>query len=197
MTSLAESGVAPAEGAAARDRGRHRGIGTGRSAGASGGIARRRSGGEPARWMRGRRFVLRRERQDYTQRAPRPRPGFDRQRGGRRAGGRRFPRREQQEVPKISDLLKERPGNSGADCQGAHRQKGARITSHIALAGRFLVYMPTVNHTGVSRKIASDEERQRLKRIVMSERDNGHGGSIVRTAAQVPAKKSCGLTFVS
>ncbi|HEX8927075.1 MAG TPA: Rne/Rng family ribonuclease, partial [Terriglobales bacterium] len=63
-------------------------------------------------------------------------------------------------------------------------KKGARITSHIALPGRFLVYMPTVNHTGVSRKIASDEERQRLKRIVMSERENGHGGFIVRTAAQ-------------
>src|SRR4029077_15551070 len=38
----------------------------------------------------------------YTQRAPRPRPGFDRQRGGRRGGGRRFPRRESHEVPKIS-----------------------------------------------------------------------------------------------
>src|SRR5260370_27471280 len=62
-------------------------------------------------------------------------------------------------------------------------KKGARITSHIALPGRFLVYMPTVNHTGVSRKIASDEERQRLKRIVLSERENGHGGFIVRTAA--------------
>ena len=62
-------------------------------------------------------------------------------------------------------------------------KKGARITSHIALPGRFLVYMPTVNHIGVSRKISSDEERQRLKRIVASERENGHGGFIVRTAA--------------
>jgi ribonuclease G len=62
-------------------------------------------------------------------------------------------------------------------------KKGARITSHIALPGRFLVYMPTVNHVGVSRKIASDEERQRLKRIVTSERENGVGGFIVRTAA--------------
>ena len=43
--------------------------------------------------------------------------------------------------------------------------------------------MPTVNHIGVSRKINSDEERQRLKRIVASERENGHGGFIVRTAA--------------
>ena len=62
-------------------------------------------------------------------------------------------------------------------------KKGARITSHIALPGRFLVYMPTVNHVGVSRKINSEEERQRLKRIVTSERENGLGGFIVRTAA--------------
>jgi len=122
----------------------------------------------------------------YTQRAPRPRPGFDRQRSGRRGGGggRRFPRREAQEVPKISDLLKEGQEILVQIAKELIGKKGARITSHIALPGRFLVYMPTVNHTGVSRKIASDEERQRLKRIVMSERENGHGGFIVRTAAQ-------------
>ncbi|HWG86133.1 MAG TPA: Rne/Rng family ribonuclease, partial [Candidatus Acidoferrales bacterium] len=57
------------------------------------------------------------------------------------------------------------------------------ITSHIALPGRYLVYMPTVHHTGVSRKIASEEERHRLKRIVLSERGDAHGGFIVRTAA--------------
>jgi Rne/Rng family ribonuclease len=121
----------------------------------------------------------------YTQRAPRPRPGFDRQRsGGRRGGGRRFPRRESHEVPKISDLLKEGQEILVQIAKEPIGKKGARITSHIALPGRFLVYMPTVNHTGVSRKIASEEERQRLKRIVMSERENGHGGFIVRTAAQ-------------
>ena len=122
----------------------------------------------------------------YTQRAPRPRPGFDRQRGGRRGGGgRRFPRRQSsQEVPKISDLLKEGQEILVQIAKEPIGKKGARITSHIALPGRFLVYMPTVNHTGVSRKIASDEERQRLKRVVMSERDNGQGGFIVRTAAQ-------------
>jgi Rne/Rng family ribonuclease len=122
----------------------------------------------------------------YTQRAPRPRPGYDRQRGGQRrgGGGRRFPRRQSsQEVPKISDLLKEGQEILVQIAKEPIGKKGARITSHIALPGRFLVYMPTVNHTGVSRKIASDEERQRLKRIVMSERENGHGGFIVRTAA--------------
>jgi Rne/Rng family ribonuclease len=121
----------------------------------------------------------------YTQRAPRPRPGYDRRGGGRRGGGgRRFPRRQTQEVPKISDLLKEGQEILVQIAKEPIGKKGARITSHIALPGRFLVYMPTVNHTGVSRKIASDEERQRLKRIVMSERENGHGGFIVRTAAQ-------------
>jgi Ribonuclease G/E len=121
----------------------------------------------------------------YTQRTQRPRPGFDRQGGQRgRRGGRRFRRHENQDVPKISDLLKEGQEILVQIAKEPIGKKGARITSHIALPGRFLVYMPTVNHTGVSRKIASDEERQRLKRIVLSERDNGHGGFIVRTAAQ-------------
>jgi Rne/Rng family ribonuclease len=124
----------------------------------------------------------------YTQRAQRP--AFDRRRG--RRGGRRFrsggggggsPRRENASVPLISDLLKEGQEVLIQIAKEPIGKKGARITSHIALPGRFLVYMPTVNHTGVSRKISSDEERQRLKRIIISERDNGQGGFIVRTAA--------------
>src|SRR5207248_2544832 len=61
-------------------------------------------------------------------------------------------------------------------------QKGARITSHIALPGRFLVYMPTVDHIGVSRKIPSDDERSRLKRVLQGNRAGIPGGYIVRTA---------------
>ena len=118
----------------------------------------------------------------YTQRAQRP--AFDRRNPRGRRGGRRPRRHENQDVPKISDLLKEGQEILVQIAKEPIGKKGARITSHIALPGRFLVYMPTVNHTGVSRKIASDEERQRLKRIVLSERDNGHGGFIVRTAAQ-------------
>ena len=125
----------------------------------------------------------------YTQRARRP--GYDR-RGGQRGrrggsgggGARRFRRRDNQQVPQISDLLKEGQEILVQIAKEPIGKKGARITSHIALPGRFLVYMPTVNHTGVSRKIASEEERQRLKRIIISERENGHGGFIVRTAAQ-------------
>jgi ribonuclease G len=119
----------------------------------------------------------------YAQRTPRP--AFDR-RGprGRRSGGRRFRRHEPQNLPLITDLLKEGQEILVQIAKEPIGKKGARITSHIALPGRFLVYMPTVNHTGVSRKIASEEERQRLKRIILSERENGHGGFIVRTAAQ-------------
>jgi len=123
----------------------------------------------------------------YTQRAPRP--AFDRDRGrGQRhrsgGGGRRFRRHEPQNLPLITDLLKEGQEILVQIAKEPIGKKGARITSHIALPGRFLVYMPTVNHTGVSRKIASEEERLRLKRIIQSERENGHGGFIVRTAAQ-------------
>jgi ribonuclease G len=62
-------------------------------------------------------------------------------------------------------------------------KKGARITSHVALPGRFLVYMPTVHHTGVSRKIISAENRQRLRRLVSEAGNSYPGGFIVRTAA--------------
>jgi Rne/Rng family ribonuclease len=127
----------------------------------------------------------------YTQRAPRP--GYDRrpQRGGRRGGGggRRSRSNEQRNMPLITDLLKEGQEILVQIAKEPIGKKGARITSHIALPGRFLVYMPTVNHTGVSRKIASEEERQRLKRIIQSERENGHGGFIVRTAAMNAAEE--------
>jgi Rne/Rng family ribonuclease len=62
-------------------------------------------------------------------------------------------------------------------------KKGARITSHVALPGRFLVYMPTVHHTGVSRKIISAENRSRLRRLVSEAGNSYPGGFIVRTAA--------------
>ena len=63
-------------------------------------------------------------------------------------------------------------------------KKGARITSHIALPGRYLVYMPTVNHVGVSRKIESFDERKRLRHVVLTHRTGMPGGFIVRTAGE-------------
>ena len=87
------------------------------------------------------------------------------------------------DMPAISDLLK--PGQEVLVqiAKEPIAKKGARITSHIALPGRFLVFMPTVNHVGVSRKIESDGERRRLKEVLLSEKGEAAGGFIVRTAA--------------
>jgi ribonuclease E len=100
--------------------------------------------------------------------------------GGRDRGGRSM---QSTNLPAISDLLK--PGQEVLVqiAKEPMAKKGARITSHIALPGRFLVFMPTVNHTGVSRKIESDSERRRLKEILLSEKGDAQGGFIVRTAA--------------
>ena len=102
---------------------------------------------------------------------------------GRRHGGRR-PSMQTSSLPIISELLKQGQEILVQIAKEPIARKGARITSHIALPGRFLVFMPTVNHVGVSRKIASDEERQRLKRILVSEKGSVSGGFIVRTAAE-------------
>ncbi len=63
------------------------------------------------------------------------------------------------------------------------KTKGARVTSRISLPGRFLVYMPTSSSIGISRKIKSDDEKKRLKNIVMRYRKEGTG-FIIRTAAE-------------
>lgn len=61
--------------------------------------------------------------------------------------------------------------------------KGARVTSHISIAGRHLVYMPTVEHVGISRRITDEEERRRLKDILEALVPDG-GGFVARTAAE-------------
>ncbi len=92
--------------------------------------------------------------------------------------------RPERVMPSISELLK--PGQE-IIVQIAKEplgQKGARITSHIALPGRYVVFMPSVEHLGVSRKVASEEERHRLKRILQTHRVGTTGGFIVRTAGE-------------
>lgn len=101
---------------------------------------------------------------------------------GRRTGGR--PQRTRH-APTIADLLREGQEIMVQIAKEPIAKKGARITSHIALPGRFLVYMPTVEHVGVSRKIDSDSERARLRKLIQlirAEEDVPSGGFIVRTA---------------
>jgi ribonuclease G len=92
--------------------------------------------------------------------------------------------RPAQGMPSITDLLKEGQEIIVQIAKEPLGQKGARITSHIALPGRYVVYMPTLEHMGVSRKIGSDEERLRLKRILQGKRPGPVGGFITRTAAE-------------
>ena len=92
------------------------------------------------------------------------------------------------EVPRrseasISDLLREGQEIVVQVSKDTIAGKGARITSHVTLPGRFLVFMPTVNHIGVSRRIEDEPERARLKDMLERIR-NGSGGFIVRTAGE-------------
>ena len=92
---------------------------------------------------------------------------------------------------KIEDLLKEGQEVLVQVVKEPLGTKGARLTSHVTMPGRFLVFMPTVDHVGVSRKIDSREERGRLRGIVRNFREQHGfvGGVIIRTA--VRARRGC------
>ena len=87
--------------------------------------------------------------------------------------------------PKIEELLKEGQEIIVQVAKEPLGTKGARLTSHATMPGRFLVFMPTVDHVGVSRKIDSRDERSRLRGIVREFREQHGftGGVIIRTAA--------------
>ena len=91
--------------------------------------------------------------------------GNDRRPGG---GGGRRDRDRQPPSAKIEDLLKEGQEVVVQVVKEPLGTKGARITSHLSLPGRFLVFMPTVDHVGVSRKIESRDERRLLRTIIRS-----------------------------
>lgn len=103
--------------------------------------------------------------------------------GGYQGGNGKNERRRGQ--PTITDLLREGQEILVQIAKEPIARKGARITSHIALPGRYLVYMPTIEHVGVSRKIESGSERSRLRTLIQkirNEEDVPSGGFIVRTA---------------
>ena len=89
---------------------------------------------------------------------------------------------------RIEDLLKEGQEIVVQVTKEPISTKGARTTRYVSLPGRHLVFMPTVDHVGISRRIASDRERRRLREIVESMRPAG-SGFIVRTVAEGVAEK--------
>lgn len=118
------------------------------------------------------------------------RGGYD-QRGGRRSSNTVSSQRPpssapaRRGAPTITDLLREGQEVLVQIAKEPISKKGARITSHIALPGRYLVYMPTIEHLGVSRKIESASERTRLRHLITRIRNEENvpsGGFIVRTA---------------
>lgn len=84
---------------------------------------------------------------------------------------------------KIQDFLKEGDEILVQVAKEPISTKGPRVTRHITLAGRHIVFMPFIEHTGVSRRIENDEERERLKEILDSIRPEGKG-VIARTVAE-------------
>jgi ribonuclease G len=111
--------------------------------------------------------------------------GGNGRRGGPSGPGRRDRDRDNGPEPKIEELLKEGQEIIVQVAKEPLGTKGARLTSHATMPGRFLVFMPTVDHVGVSRKIDSREERARLRGIVREFREQTGftGGLIIRTAA--------------
>ena len=86
-------------------------------------------------------------------------------------------------LPSIDELLREGQELVVQVTKDQIAHKGVRVTTHVTLPGRTLVYMPTIDHVGVSRRIENEDERNRLKDI-LTKLKKGPGGYIVRTAGE-------------
>ena len=94
-------------------------------------------------------------------------------------GGRRSRR-----YPPIQDIVKKGEDLLVQVSKEPIGTKGPRVTAHVSLPGRFLVYMPDSNHVGVSRKIEDREERARLRALAREILPNRAGGVIIRTVGE-------------
>lgn len=88
----------------------------------------------------------------------------------------------------IQDLIKEGQSILVQVAKDPLGTKGARLTTHVSLPGRFVVYLPTVRHLGISRRIEKESERERLRKII--QKQNPAGGVIVRTAGEGASEES-------
>jgi ribonuclease G len=104
-----------------------------------------------------------------------------------RAGGRRKDARISRSVP-ITEVVKEGDEVVVQISKEPIGTKGARVTSHVSLPGRHVVYLPTVEHIGVSKRIGSSRERARLREVIDAIKPP-KGGLIVRTVAEGLTKK--------
>ncbi len=101
-------------------------------------------------------------------------------------GGKRLPLLNQEFM--IEDLLHEGQDVMAQVSKAPIGNKGARITSRVSLPGRFLVFMPTTDHIGISRRIEDENERSRLKEALMDLRSDNYG-LIARTVSEVASRE--------
>src|SRR5690606_5560126 len=152
----------------ARSSGRARRGGSGNSSGGGGGSSRsRESGGSSRSRERGR--------SGGNGRSP-------------RHGNARPSSRVSRSVP-ITDVVKEGDQVIVQISKEPIGTKGARVTSHVSLPGRYCVFLPTVDHIGISKRIGSSGERSRLRKVIEAMKPKT-GGIIVRTVAAGLTKKS-------
>ncbi|MDB4950234.1 MAG: rne [Gemmatimonadetes bacterium] len=109
-----------------------------------------------------------------------PAEGEAEEEGGGGGGRGRRPRH----FPPIQDVVKKGQELLVQVSKEPISTKGPRVTAHISLPGRFLVYMPGSDHVGVSRKIDDREERARLRALAKEALPPNSGGVIVRTVGE-------------
>jgi ribonuclease G len=164
-----------------------------------------RDGREPAREARDRggRGQQGGQARDRDQRSSRDQRGRGREqgqaqardgKGQRGAKGQQGSRTWQNEPPRISkstpirEVVREGQEVIVQISKEPIGTKGARVTSHISLPGRYVVYLPTVDHIGISKRIGSEKERSRLRESIEAMKPP-QGGLIVRTLAEGLTKK--------
>ncbi len=96
---------------------------------------------------------------------------------------------KQKPLPSITELLKKGDEVLVQIVKEPIGTKGARLTTHISIPGRFLVLMPFDNHIGLSKRIESRQERDRIRKIMEDLKLPKDMGFIVRTAAQGASQK--------
>lgn len=97
--------------------------------------------------------------------------------------------KQQKSLPSINELLKKGDEILVQIVKEPIGTKGARLTTHISIPGRFLVMMPFDNHIGLSKRIESREERDRIRKIIEELKLPKELGFIVRTAAHGASQK--------
>jgi len=121
--------------------------------------------------------------------------GDDEDEGNGNGGGGRGGRRRRSDFPPIQDQLKKGQQLLVQVTKEPISTKGPRVTAQVSLPGRFLVYIPSSTHVGVSRKIEDRGERSRLRAMAKDIVPKGGAGVIIRTVGEEVTKDTLRAEF--